>query len=133
VSEKSGVIQPVAVRYEATGAHGVYRAVMLSGYGGYDAGKIKVDQTLALGQDEIKALALSLEQSGYWSLSPKDDVRGKDGDELVIETIKGGEHRVLVRWSPSYNANDRKLEKLVSFYLSEFKKAGFSPQADENG
>ena len=122
---------PVAVRYETDGTHGIYRSVMLSGQGGYDPGKFKAGRTVPLTQSEIAALRLLLDQSDYWSLPQKVDVMGMDGDELVMETIQNGEHRVLVRWTPSDNARERKLERLVSFYTPEFKKAGFWPQPNE--
>lgn len=122
---------PVAVRYETDGTRGIYRSVMLSGEGGYDPGTFKAGRTVSLTQSEVAALRLLLDQSGYWSLPQKNDVDGMDGDELVMETIQNGEHRVLVRWTPSANAHERKLERLVSFYTSEFKKAGFWPQGSE--
>lgn len=122
--------RPVAIRYEANGLENVYRAVMLSGDRAYGDVNIMDDMTSVPQQVEMKAVSLSLERSGYWSLPEKDHVDGKDGDQLIIETIRDGKYRVLVRWSPSFEANNRKLDRLVSFYLAEFKKAGLSPQHD---
>jgi hypothetical protein len=118
---------PIAVRYESGGGSTVYRAVMLSGAGGYQLGAIKKQEISHPAMAEISALKRALQESGYWSLPPRDAVRGMDGSLLTIETVADGKHRVIERWSPESNAHTRKLDGLVAFFTSEFTKAGFWP------
>jgi hypothetical protein len=120
---------PIAVRYESCGNSTVYRAVRLSGRGGYEMGAIKSQEQSHPAKAQISALKQALQNSGYWSLSPRDSVRGLDGSELVVETVSDGKHRIIGRWSPESNAQARKLDGLVAFFTSEFKKAGFWPLA----
>ena len=123
--------RPIAIRYEVNGAHAVRRAVMLSGDGGYDPGQIKADHTTTPTQQQIAKLLLSLAESGYWSLAEKEQVMGTDGSQLILETIRNGQHKVLVRWTPEYNSDTRNLAKLVAFYTTEFKGDGFWSDSSE--
>jgi hypothetical protein len=52
-------------------------------------------------------------------------VTGFEGGQLIIETIKDGEHRVRVRWTPEHEAAKRGLSDLVAFYKARFQSAGF--------
>lgn len=116
---------PVAMRYEAGGTQGTYRAVMLSGKGGYDPGTIKAQKSRVLSSDEIANIKRALADSGYWMLSDKDEVLGLDGTEVVIETIQDGHHRVFVRWTPSSDANARKLKGIVRLLMLQLRATGF--------
>ena len=120
---------PIAVRYESCGNDAVYRAVRLSGQGGYKMGAIKSQVQSHPSKAQIIALEQALQKSGYWSLSPRDSVRGLDGSLLVVETVSDGKHRIIERWSPEADEQARKLGGLVAFFTSEFKKAGFWPLA----
>lgn len=118
--------RPVSVRIEKNGASIIRRAVMLSGDGGYDPGKIKEEKRSELTTTDFAAFLGELEKSGFWKLSPKDDVMGTDGRKLIIEAIQNGKHKVLVRWTPEYDTAKRGLEELAHFYGRLFQEAGFS-------
>ena len=66
----------------------------------------------------------ALELSGYWRLAAEDDVRGFDGSELIVEAVRDGEYRVLVRWTPEHGTEDRGLTGLLEFYTREFTRVG---------
>ena len=123
--------RPISFRYEVHGTQAVRRAVMLSGDGGYEPGRIKIDHTSSPTPQQIANLMSTLDESGYWDLAEKDDVMGFDGSQLVLETIRDGQHRVLVRWTPEYEPDARNLTKLVSLYAAEFKGDGFWSGASE--
>lgn len=118
---------PIAVRYESSEDGTVYRAVRLSGRVGYDLGPIKKQEQSHPTEAEVSALKQALQTSGYWSLPPRDSVRGMDGSELTVETVYEGKYRIVGRWAPEYNSEARKLDGLVAFFTAEFKKAGFWP------
>jgi hypothetical protein len=116
---------PVAMRYEGGATQGTYRAVMLSGQGGYDPGTIKAQKSKVLSSSEIANIQHALTNSGYWELPDKDGVLGFDGTEVVIETIQDGHHRVFVRWTPSSDASARKLKGIVHLLMSQLRATGF--------
>jgi hypothetical protein len=117
--------RPVAVRYEAKEGGFVRRSVMLSGAGGYAPGKIAAEKEVNIAKQEVADLIVSLEKAGFWKMSQKDGVIGLDGSQLIIETIKDGEYRVRVRWTPEHDAEKRGLSDLVALYKTQFQSVGF--------
>ena len=118
---------PVVIRYEGHGTHGTYRAVELTGQGGYSPGHVRFSKSGKLSKQELANIKSALEDSGYWSLPQKDNVMGMDGSQLIIETVKSNKYRVFERWTPSSNAHSRGLEKLVALYTSQFEQFGLWP------
>lgn len=116
--------RPIALRYESDGVSANRRAVKLSGSGGYDPGKIAFERSLALSEPEMREVLRAFDATGYWQMSKDDGVHGLDGSRLIVETVRDGEHRVRVRWSPDYGAKERGLDPLVSFYMAQFEDAG---------
>jgi len=98
---------------------------MLSGDGGYELGKIASEKEVKITKREVADLIASLEKAGFWKMSQKDDVTGYDGSQLIIEVIKGGEHRVCVRWTPEHNTEKRGLTDIIALYKAQFQSAGF--------
>lgn len=117
--------RPVAVRIEKTGETIVRRSVMLSGDGGYDPGKVKEEKRNAVTATDFAALLGEIRKSGFWDLSPKDEVMGFDGSQLIIEAIQDGKHVVLVRWTPEHDTAKRGLTGLVSLYTRLFQEESF--------
>ena len=117
--------RPVAIRIEKTDEKIVRRSVMLSGDGGYDPGRIKDEKESAITSAEFATLLEEIRKSGFWDLSPKDEVMGLDGSQLIVEAIQDGKHVVLVRWTPEHDTAKRGLTGLVSLYSQFFQEATF--------
>jgi len=120
--------RPVALRYEKTGERIVRRAVMLSGDGGYDPGKIKKQDERDVKQSEIDDVFAGLERSGFWRLSPKDDVRGLDGSEFIVEVIRDGKYHAFFRWTPTHDTEKRGLAGILELSRRLFRQGKFGDQ-----
>ena len=114
----------VAFRYESLGQTNKFRGVMLTGAGGYSPGEVGLEKKIIITNEEMQTFLFDLENSDYWKLSSNDDVMGLDGSQLVIESILNGEYKILTRWTPSYQAEDRGLENLVKFYTEQIYDSG---------
>jgi hypothetical protein len=113
---------PVAIRYGGTPDNFERRAVQLTGHGGYDPGEIMSQNTDSLSADDYTKLLAQLTAYSFWSLPRAHDVRGFDGSNLIVETVKDGHHQVLLRWTPEHDSEARGLAPLVEFYNLEFSK-----------
>ncbi|WP_457097855.1 hypothetical protein [Lysobacter sp. P5_B9] len=111
-----------AVRYTFDANGAARRAVQLQGYG--QPGPIVVDRTDRLTRAQADALLASLDAAGYWDMAAKEESNGRDGLRIVVEAIRGSEHRVVDRWSPSYDTNERHLSGYHAFYRDALDDAG---------
>ena len=115
---------PVCVRYWNDGTNFFRRSVMLSGAGGYEPGTIQKDSQVEVRKEEIEELFANLEKMRFWAVSPKDEIRGMDGSELILEGVREQKYKVVVHWTPDYQAKQRGLEAAVSFYQNLFERVG---------
>jgi hypothetical protein len=111
-----------AVRYTFDGNGAVRRAVQLQRSG--QAGPIAVDHTDRLTRAQADALLASLDAAGYWDMAANEESSGLDGLHIVVEAIRGNEHRVVDRWSPDYDTNERHLAGYHAFYRAALDDAG---------
>jgi len=116
--------RPVSVRYWNNGTNYFRRSVMLSGDGGYDPGVIKKESQTEVYKQEVDQLMANLDKIQFWRIPTKDSVLGFDGSELIMEGVRGKEHKLVVRWSPDYQSKQRELETTVSFYKGLFQQLG---------
>ena len=114
--------QSAAVRYTFDNSGAARRAVQLKGHG--RPGPIAIDRTDRLTREQANALLGSLDAAGYWDMPAKEEINGRDGEQIVIEAIRGNEHRVIDRWSPSYDTDARDLAGYRAFYLAALRDAG---------
>ena len=116
---------PLAVRYQATGDHGLRRQIVLDDPADDRADRrIAVVRESAVSTDELRALRQRLQQHGFWELPPGEDVFGKDGYLLLVEAVDGDRHQLLVRWTPDWQAAERGLDDLVALMSDEFNRDG---------
>jgi hypothetical protein len=84
---------------------------------------------------QADALLASLEAAGYWDMAADEESNGMDGLEIVVEAVRGSEHRVVDRWSPAVDTSARRLAGFHAFYRDAMDDAGvgrklrFSQQA----
>ena len=116
--------KPLCIRIETSGEKVLYRAIMLSGEGGYEPGTIKDEVNKVLNQKTIDELVDKLTIANFWEI-PKDKTIGLDGTQLIIEVIKNRKYTVVDQWTPEYKAEERGLQKLLKVYTKQFESAGF--------
>ncbi|MEO0477015.1 MAG: hypothetical protein AAF085_13740 [Planctomycetota bacterium] len=93
--------RPVAVRLElSSDGTGLVKSTILDGSGGYEPGNIKSETTATINAEKVKSLLEDIESIKYWSMPTRDDRIGTDGEQYILEAIKGGRHHIVDRWSP---------------------------------
>jgi hypothetical protein len=92
--------EPWAIRVErtATGAH--LFAVETDGRGGYGAGRPSDTISRELDSSGWNSLAACIQSADFWQMPLDEERSGFDGAEWIVEGLRGGEYRVISRWSP---------------------------------
>lgn len=96
--------RPVAIRLEENLAgKWTIHTKITSGAGGYDPGKLIVDESRAVSSGEIAPLAkLFGSGSSFWALpSADEDGGGLDGSRWIVEVRHGSRYHFVDRWTPS--------------------------------
>jgi hypothetical protein len=60
----------------------------------------KVDETLTAPRDQLARFFALLEQAHFWTTPTELPSRGLDGAEWIMEGVKDGKYRTVVRWCP---------------------------------
>lgn len=117
--------KPVAVRVWETPQGYWLRAVVLSGKGGYEPGRIADVVERPLSEPEWNAVLEKLRAANFTALPSQEDSMGLDGAQWIIETNVFGRYHMVDRWSdaqpPGYHE--------TCLYL--LKLAGISVPKDE--
>jgi hypothetical protein len=106
---------PIVVRAVKEGDRYRLFARRLDGQGGYDPGKLVESKEVLLSVEDSKKLSHHLDAAKIFELATSDDVRGNDGSEWIVETVKNGKYQVIVRWTAEYNTAERHLTPFVEF------------------
>ena len=106
---------PLIVRVTKTGDRITLRAIQFSGAGGYGAGHVMVDRTVAITPQVWERIKTLAEASRFWTLPTEDDEDGTDGSTWIIEGSRGDAQRRVSRWTPTYKTKERQLERFVLF------------------
>jgi len=93
---------PVAVRIQKERQGATLRAVRLNGASGYEIGKIDVDRTLPISEEQWNAFVKLLDAASFWGTpsGEKGPEIGFDGAHWVIEGRSGENYHLVDRWSP---------------------------------
>jgi hypothetical protein len=62
----------------------------------------KVDETVLAPRDQISRFFALLEQAHFWTTPTELPTRGLDGEDWIMEEVKAGKYRTIVRWSPDF-------------------------------
>lgn len=94
---------PIAIRVDIhTDGSAQITIKMNTGAGGFNPGKVKLNQVRTLSQDEVKRFLELLEKDSFWSLQSEDrSKQGLDGSQWIVEGIKAGKYHLVDRWSPN--------------------------------
>lgn len=60
----------------------------------------KVDETMSTTQDQVARFFALLDQAHFWTTPTELPRRGLDGAEWIMEGVKDGKYRTVVRWCP---------------------------------
>ena len=104
---------PVCVRIERTPGGARLHATVLDGQGGYDPGLVAIERNILLAEEEWDDLNQHLERAGFWAMpASREDDGGCDGEQLIVEGLKGGSYHLVDRWMP-----EPAYEKLCRYML----------------
>jgi hypothetical protein len=92
---------PVAVMISIdTDGNGTANLKVASGQGGYHPGVLVVDKKIRLTKAQTQAFLRKVQEASFWDAPVRDDRRGCDGTELILEAHSAGRYHVVVRWTP---------------------------------
>ena len=92
---------PVAVRLNVNEDGTSLLAVKVTnGRGGCAPGVLVKNETRRLSKDYTQGFLDQVRQLGYWSLPTDGNQGGCDGAEWILEAVKDGRYKLVVRWSP---------------------------------
>jgi hypothetical protein len=92
--------RPVAVRIETRGStRTTLVARRLSGSGGYAPGTVEASATLTLSDAAWRDLRARVDTAGFFGL-PTSDTAGQDGEQWIVEGVRGGTYHLVDRWMP---------------------------------
>jgi hypothetical protein len=103
---------PTAVTMTDTGNWRVTRR-LTNGRGGYEPGHLVAHHERELTARETRQFNRLMDRVGFWEMPQFDNRFGLDGTECVVEGVRDGRYRLIVRWSPDGTA----FADLVEFLL----------------
>ncbi|HEY2366664.1 MAG TPA: hypothetical protein VGH87_09770 [Polyangiaceae bacterium] len=88
--------KPIAIRVTSDGH---LFATRLGGQGGYDPGTIDVQRERVLAKSDLARIDSALAAMSFDTTATEGEM-GNDGAQWVLERAKGGQYRLVERWSP---------------------------------
>ena len=98
---------PVAVRLNVDDdGTSVLTVRVTNGKGGYAPGALVKNETRRLSKDYTQGFLEQVRELDYWKLPTNEagNSRGCDGAEWILEAVKDGRYKLVVRWSPEKGA-----------------------------
>jgi hypothetical protein len=94
--------RPVSVRLVQSGEGATLHAVLLSGRGGCNPGKIVVSMSAKIAGQPWEDFKRLLDKVRVWKMPTTDPgPDGCDGDQLIVEAVSGGRYHIVDRWTPA--------------------------------
>jgi len=92
---------PVAIRLEINdNGSGTLNIKMSNGAGGYESGKIILNEKKKITKERVSAIIKFIEDIHFWNLPSRLETRGFDGSEWIIELLLNGKYHLVNRWTP---------------------------------
>lgn len=124
----------IVVRVQKHGKTYSLSARRLDGQAGYDPGKLVGSKDLDLGNSDSDALDLLLQNVRLSEMPTRDEVRGFDGDEWVLEGVSHGNYHVVTRWcATSYDPKKRSLANFLALFRFLLDKSALSRRPTNKG
>jgi hypothetical protein len=109
---------PIAVRLTVrVDGTGTLTGKMTNGKGGYDPGKLTMNETHELTKAQITEFLGLLQKAAFWSAPSEVGAEGNDGEQWVLEGVENGRYHIVDRWSPEKSD----FERLCVFMLEQSK------------
>ncbi len=124
----------VAVRIDRHGELFSLSARRLDGQAGYEPGKLIETKDSDLSVADSKALEALIQNLNFFELPTKENFRGFDGDEWILEGVSQGNYHVVERWcATSYNPQKRGLTAFVALCKFLVDKSALSESPQNKG
>lgn len=91
---------PVAVRIDIKADGSQLTVKMTSGAGGYHPGHLTKNASFKLTKAKTDNLLSEVKKDGFWQIESGRGGGGCDGADWILEGVRDGTYRVVVRWSP---------------------------------
>lgn len=91
---------PITIRVWQTGQERTLVFKELNGAGGYEPGKLIVDQSRQLTADEWEKFLTLLNRASFWQLPADSNDSGNDGAQWILEGRKDGKNHLVDHWTP---------------------------------
>lgn len=114
---------PVAVRLNVDDdGTSLLTVKVINGRGGHPPGALVKNDTKRLSKEYTEGFLDQVRELDYWSLPTHEsmDSGGCDGAEWILEAVKDGRYKLVVRWSPEKGAV-RTLGLAMMIDLAELK------------
>ncbi|PKL80152.1 MAG: hypothetical protein CVV25_05405 [Ignavibacteriae bacterium HGW-Ignavibacteriae-4] len=85
------------------------------GQGGYQTGKLKINQTKKVALVEWNTFLNNMNNLEFWNKPTHVNCKGVDGAQWILEGYKDGEYHFLNRWSPEHCDNSQFVNICNSF------------------
>lgn len=124
----------IAVRVDKHGQTYHLSARRLDGQAGYDPGELAETKDTDLSLEDSNTLGALLRDVDFFQMSIRDNVRGYDGDEWILEGVSQGQYHVVQRWcAASYDPNNRKLKPFLALTKFLLDKSKLSKRPSNKG
>ncbi|MFT5550246.1 MAG: hypothetical protein ACI9CO_002179, partial [Candidatus Azotimanducaceae bacterium] len=91
------------------------------GHGGFGAGKLILNETKEISEQEWENLINEIAGINFWELPTHTERHGSDGGEWILEGYKNGKYHFLTRWSPNHN-RDKKFVEACAYFEKIFSQ-----------
>jgi hypothetical protein len=95
---------PVVVRISSADDRHLMTIKELDGAGGYEPGSLIVNRRRWLSESEWSNFSRRLDEACFWGLPTRNESRGFDGAEWILEGVNGCRYHVVDRWTPGTGA-----------------------------
>lgn len=85
------------------------------GHGGYDAGKLILNQTKKISIVKSNNFLQNIDTFNFWLEPTNVEYLGIDGAQWILEGYKNGEYHFIHRWSPDHDENNQLVKICNSF------------------
>lgn len=116
---------PVAVRFEDIGGRYRVNVKELDGKGGYQPGKLVRDESRELTRKRWNELTRRIQKCSFWTMATTEESRILDGEQWILEGVRGGKYHIVDRQSPKASTEHRKLREYCELGLFILREAGF--------
>jgi hypothetical protein len=120
---------PIVVRVQLTERGADVRTVRLKRKG-QAVFETVLDRTVETDMSLWSEITNSVARMGFWEMPTEDAVTGFDGARWILESVSSGRYKIVDRWGPTYDADERKLQEYVATCKRVLKVGGIDLEKD---